>query len=60
MAVVLLETAAEPVTLKRQQMMTSVFLLMTLGLHGTVSYVDVSRQNNVIGDENNTGKEVYM
>ena len=44
--------------LRRQQMMSSLFLLVTFSLHGTISYVDLSRQNSVIGDDNNTGKAV--
>jgi len=39
-------------------MMSSLFLLLTFCLHGTISYVDLSRQNSVIGDDNNTGKAV--
>jgi len=34
------------------ELMTSLFLLLTLSLHGTISYVDVSRHNDVINDRN--------
>jgi len=61
-SVVLLETAAETTTTttRRQRMMTSLFLLMTLGLRGTVSFGDVTRQNNAIGDSNSTGKATVL
>ena len=47
----LLETTAELMT-SRRQLMTSLFLLLMLSLHQTISYVDVSRQNNVVVDDN--------
>jgi len=50
------ETTAEPMTsTRRQQAMTSLFLLMTFCLRGTVGRVDASRQNDVISDDNDTG-----
>ena len=47
----LLEATAVLMTSRRQQVMTSLFLLLTLSLHRTISYVDVNRQNSVVVDD---------
>jgi len=55
----LLETSAELMTSRRQHMMTSLFLLLTLGLHRTISYVDVNRENNVVVNADNDNDNDY-
>lgn len=34
--------------------MTSLFLLLTFGLHQTISYVNVNRQNSVVVDDDDS------
>jgi len=55
----LLKTGAELMTSRRQQVMTSLFLLLTLSLQRTISYVDVSRQNSVLNDDDDSNNNDY-
>jgi len=55
----LLKTGAELMTSRRQQVMTSLFLLLTLSLQRTISYVDVSRQNSVLNDDDDSNNNNY-